>query len=735
MKKKISKNKKYLTGSVAAVAMSVVACSAGTAARQSKECTVEAPKYNADVTANEGEVQEVEPTETVSEEELVDKLTSSVNISAKEIDKDETVYVFADANGNTTDILVNEVLKNPEGKSILTDKTNLTDIVNVKGNEAYTIDGDTITWQANGNDITYQGSCEKELPVNVKVTYTLDGKEIKPQDLAGKTGHVKIRFDYENETTVVKSINGRDEDIHVPFVAITGMVLGDNFTNISVTNGRSVAQGESKVVVGFGMPGLMDSIKASNEDFTEAVNVPDYFEIEADVVDFSLDMTATVVVDGSAMNISGEIDLKEMDALMTELSNATTQLVTGSGDLSDGVATLLEKMGEFDTGIGKLKSGIDSLSANSNTLIDGIGTIDASAQSISTAITTLDAALNTPMSDERKQATYDTAYATASAAAGDAAGNMVASMMGEGTDQYNAIKGQASQQFYGMLTDANTQAAAVTKVNTAITSDPEVAAQISQLATALTPGVYQQMLAAVAAQYGVDPSLLDDATKAAVMEQAQSQASSIAQQTIIAVASKTTTSVMNTIATEYSDTIGSSVADACKEAAVTASSLAASQAAGQAAGQAAIQGAETAKSQIAAQIEAVQANGYSLVTGAKALAEGTTSMNNAVPTLSQGISALKDGATTLSQGSGLLLDGVSTLNEGATALKDGMQTYDTEAIGKIVNSYNGDIKSLVERLSAVASASADYDTFTMKADGMNSTTKFIIKTEGIKATR
>ncbi|MDD6328469.1 MAG: hypothetical protein PUA62_08485 [Lachnospiraceae bacterium] len=735
MKKKISGNKKHLTGSVAAVAMSVVACSAGTTARQSKEYIVETPKYNTDVTANEDEVQEVEPTENVSEEELVDKLTSSVNISAKEIDKDETVYVFADANGNTTDILVNEVLKNPEGKSVLNDKTNLTDIVNVKGDEAYTIDGDTITWQANGNDITYQGTCDKELPVNVKVTYTLDGKEIKPQDLAGKTGHVKIRFDYENETTVVKSINGRDEDIHVPFVAITGMVLGDNFTNISVTNGRSVAQGDSKVVVGFGMPGLMDSIKASNEDFTEAVNVPDYFEIEADVVDFSLDMTATVVVDGSAMNISGEIDLKEMDALMTELSNATTQLVTGSGDLSDGVATLLEKMGEFDTGIGKLKAGIDSLSANSNTLIDGIGTIDASAQSISIAITTLDTALNTPMSDELKQATYDTAYATASAAAGDAAGNMVASLMREGTDQYNAIKGQASQQFYGMLTDADTQAAAVTKVNTAITSDPEVAAQISQLATALTPGVYQQMLAAVAAQYGVDPSLLDDATKATVMEQAQTQASAIAQQTIISVASKTTTSVMNTIAAEYSDTIGSSVADACKEAAVKASSLAASQAAGQAAGQAAIQGAESAKSQIAAQIEAVQANGYSLVTGAKALAEGTSSMNNAVPSLSQGISALKDGATSLSQGSGLLLDGVSTLNEGATALKDGMQTYDTEAIGRIVGSYNGDIKSLVERLAAVASASAEYDIFTMKADDMNSTTKFIIKTEGIKATR
>lgn len=742
MRRNIDKNKKYIAGSMVAVAMSVIACNAGMAAREAKTFDVHQSGYDSDTKVNEGSVQDIEAAEDgagemasdgISDEELVDKLTSSVDISKKDIYKDETVYAFADPSGNTTSILVNEVLKNTEGKAVLTDRTDLKDIVNVKGDETFTVDGDTITWQADGKDITYQGTTDKKLPVKVRVSYTLDGKEVEPEELAGKSGRVKIRFDYENSATVVKDINGRAEDIQVPFVAITGMVLGDNFTDIAVTNGRSVAQGDSNIVVGFGMPGLMESIKASSEDFTEEVNVPDYFEVEADVTNFSLDMTATVVIDGSAMNIAGELDLNSMDELMTSLSDATEQLVTGSGELSEGVATLLQKMGEFDTGIGTLKAGIDTLSANSTTLISGIGSIDASAQSISTAISALDTALNTPMSTEAKQAAYDTAYETASTAAQTAAGDTVSAMMSEGTDQYNTIKSQAGTQFSNMLTNADAQAAAVSKVSTALANDPEVADQINQLAAALTSGIYQQMLQAAAAQSGVGVDELDEGVKAGLKSQAQSTAYSTAQQTITAVASKTATSVMNTIAADYSDAMGASVADACKQAAVQASSLVAGQAAGQAAGTAAIQGAETAKSQIAAQIEAVQANGYSLVTGAKALATGTTTMNNAAPTLAQGIAALQSGATALSNGSVLLLDGVSTLNEGAATLKDGMQTYDTEAISKIVNSYNGDIKALVERLAAVTSASAEYDTFTMHEDGVGATTKFIIKTAGIEA--
>jgi putative membrane protein len=777
--KKNNKNAKYITGGVAALAMSVAACAAGVDARNEQSAGAGA-KFDAGTVLSETELETETATDGdastdyVSNDELVDKLTSSVDVSEKDIVKDETVYVFADASGKTTDILVNEVLKNTDGSATLTDKTDLTDIENVKGDEEFTQDGDTITWQADGNDITYQGKSSKSLPVNVAVSYYLDGKEVSPAEIAGKSGKVKIRFDYTNNETVVKDINGRDEDINVPFVAVTGMVLGDNFSNVTVTNGRSVSQGDSSVVIGFGMPGLMDSIKASSEDFAEDVDIPDYFEVEADVTDFSLDMTATVVVDGSAMNISGEIDTSSLDELMSSLSDATAQLVDGSGELSDGVATLLEKMGEFDTGVDTLKAGIDTLASQSTALIEGIGTIDASAQSISSAINTLDAALKTPMTDETKQSTYNTAYSTASTAASTAAATTVGEQMAAGSTQYEAIKSQASTQFATMLTSEDAQNAAVNQIDEAVASENSVMAKtisgaIDTVAQALQPSIYeallsaytsgvytgaQQATAAVAATASaagitlpVDADTVATQVQAGVAANADVQASldasattmatQIAQKVVPEIASSTAkttaVSVMNTIAESYADTVGKSVADACQQAAVTAATQAAGEAAGQAAGQAAIQGAETAKSQIASQIEATQANGYSLVTGAQALAAGTTTMNNSAPALADGIAALKSGASTLADGSSQLVDGVSTLNDGALTLKDGLQTYDTEAISKIVNSYNGDIKSLVERLSAVASASSEYDTFTMHEDGVGATTKFIIKTAGIEA--
>jgi putative membrane protein len=798
MRKNIDKKMKYITGGVAAMAMSVAACAAGVDARSSQDAGA-GNRYDAGTVLNETELatdadtdeeaSASDDTDSVSDEELVDKLTSSVDVSEKDIYKDETVYAFADPSGKTTDILVNEVLKNTDNSSKLTDKTDLTDIENVKGDETFTVDGDTITWDANGNDITYQGKSTKELPVNVAVSYYLDGKEVKPEDIAGKSGKVKIRFDYTNNETVVKEINGRDEDINVPFVAVTGMVLGDNFSNVTVTNGRSVSQGDSNIVIGFGMPGFMDSIKASSEDFSEDVDVPDYFEVEADVTDFSLDMTATVVVDGSAMNISGEIDTESLDDMMDSLSDATSQLVDGTGELSDGVATLLEKMGEFDTGVGTLKAGIDTLASKSDSLVAGIGTIDSSAQSISGAISTLDTALNTPMTDAAKKSAYDTAYNSASKAAKKAVKKSVSAQLAKGSTQYNTIKSQASTNFSTMFTSEDAQnTAAKTASDTAVSTVTEsltsentiISGTIEQVAEALQPQIYAALLSAYTsgANTGATQGIgavaqqmqqmgaalpLDEATIGGIASQVETgvganeqvQASLSASATQIAtaiaqsvvpqvatgvatnvastVATSTTKSVMDTIANDYADTIGESVADACQTAAVTAATQAAGEAAGQAAGEAAIQGAESAKSQIASQIEATQANGYSLVTGASALAAGTSTLDNAAPALADGIAALKTGAGTLADGSSQLVDGVSTLNDGALTLKDGMQTYDTEAISKIVNSYNGDIRSLVERLSAVASASSEYDTFTMHEDGVGATTKFIIKTAGIEA--
>lgn len=104
-----------------------------------------------------------------------------------------------------------------------------------------------------GKDIYYQGTATEEPPVTQKVTYYLDGKEISPEDLAGKSGKVKIRFDYTNTTSYTETVNGEKQTVSVPFAAITGLVLGDGFENIEVTNGKAEVSDSSSVVLGYAL--------------------------------------------------------------------------------------------------------------------------------------------------------------------------------------------------------------------------------------------------------------------------------------------------------------------------------------------------------------------------------------------------------------------------------------------------------------------------------------------------
>lgn len=140
----------------------------------------------------------------------------SVSLKDNDADKDESVYLISDANGNVNKTIVVDHLKNKDKKDTLEDASNLSDIENVKGKEKFTQSGDKLTWQAGGKDIYYQGTATEEPHVTQKVTYYLDGKEISPEDLAGKSGKVKIRFDYTNTTSYTETVNGEKQTVSVP---------------------------------------------------------------------------------------------------------------------------------------------------------------------------------------------------------------------------------------------------------------------------------------------------------------------------------------------------------------------------------------------------------------------------------------------------------------------------------------------------------------------------------------
>jgi len=315
-------------------------------------------------------------------DDIADKLMDSVSLKDNDADKDESVYLISDANGNVNKTIVVDHLKNKDKKDTLEDASNLSDIENVKGKEKFTQSGDKLTWQAGGKDIYYQGTATEEPPVTQKVTYYLDGKEISPEDLAGKSGKVKIRFDYTNTTSYTETVNGEKQTVSVPFAAITGLVLGDGFENIEVTNGKAEVSDSSSVVLGYALPGLKDSLGIKDGDLDGDVNIPEYMEMTADVENFSMPAAMTFVVNASDYVSTDGIDTSDLDDMINDLKDASTQLQDGSktlaegiDTLSDGLSTLQSKLGTFASGVGTLQSGLKAYTDGVSTLSGGLNTL------------------------------------------------------------------------------------------------------------------------------------------------------------------------------------------------------------------------------------------------------------------------------------------------------------------------------------------------------------------------
>lgn len=315
-------------------------------------------------------------------DDIADKLMDSVSLKDNDADKDESVYLISDANGNVNKTIVVDHLKNKDKKDTLEDASNLSDIENVKGKEKFTQSGDKLTWQAGGKDIYYQGTAAEEPPVTQKVTYYLDGKEISPEDLAGKSGKVKIRFDYTNTTSYTETVNGEKQTVSVPFAAITGLVLGDGFENIEVTNGKAEVSDSSSVVLGYALPGLKDSLGIKDKDLDGDVNIPEYMEMTADVKNFSMPAAMTFVVNASDYVSTDGIDTSDLDDMINDLKDASTQLQDGSktlaegtDTLADGLSTLQSKLGTFASGVGTLQSGLKTYTDGVSTLSCGLNTL------------------------------------------------------------------------------------------------------------------------------------------------------------------------------------------------------------------------------------------------------------------------------------------------------------------------------------------------------------------------
>lgn len=798
-------------------------------------------------------------------DDIADKLMDSVSLKDNDADKDESVYLISDANGNVNKTIVVDHLKNKDKKDTLEDASNLSDIENVKGKEKFTQSGDKLTWQAGGKDIYYQGTATEEPPVTQKVTYYLDGKEISPEDLAGKSGKVKIRFDYTNTTSYTETVNGEKQTVSVPFAAVTGLVLGDGFENIEVTNGKAEVSDSSSVVLGYALPGLKDSLGIKDGDLDGDVNIPEYMEMTADVENFSMPAAMTFVVNASDYVSTDGIDTSDLDDMINDLKDASTQLQDGSktlaegtDTLADGLSTLQSKLGTFASGVGTLQSGLktytdgvstlsgglNKLNSNVPTLSNGITTLNSSAKSLNDGVALLNATVSAKFTDSEKKTLLDQVHSTlesqkseiekqaqttvasqktaiqkqaqsavdlqktdiqkqAQSTVADQKEDIEKKAQAAVDDQKEQIKSVAAETVKQQETEIKNQAAsAVEQEFTSGKTDyitNEAKKQLASIKPVIESGVKAQFVQKMAEKnpaitdydsaktfFDQNVGMKDGAAEACVNEQidtiinnlAGSVASTAKDASKIAAGEAAYTAASQTAGeaaytgaslaagtaayTAARQTAGEAAYAGASLAATTAAYTGASQAATTAAYTGAVSGAEQAtitsaeqtKATVAASINQKQANGYSLVTGMKALADGTQTLYNSVPTLTSGIKQLVDGSNTLvannaqlNSGASQLADGTNqivsgvdqlttgskTLSEGAHTLADGMVQFNEEGINKILDAYNGDLKPFTDKLQAVIDAGEEYQTYSAITDGQTGSVKFIYKLASIDA--
>lgn len=639
-----------------------------------------------------------------AEEELKEVLSAEVKKSEEEIGKDETVYIVADNTGKSKEVIVSDWLKNPEGKDTLEDASDLKDIKNVKGDETFKEKDGKLTWAAKGKDIYYQGTTDKELPVEQSITYYLDGKEMSADEIAGKSGKVTIRFDYKNNVKTVETVKGKEHNVYVPFTVMTGMILDDSFSNVEVSSGKVVSDGDKQIVVGVAMPGLSDSLKVDASDFSEDVDIPEYIEVTADVKDFSLSMSMSVMM-SSLMSGTDFDEMFELDALddaINTLSDSSTQLADGSKELADGLDTLNSKMGDFSAGIKALQSGLNKMGSSSTTLVDGV-------TGITDGIATLDNSTNISLEEVSQGITQKTLAQVAQKEASvkeEAKNTFSNGMKASKTVMENQLKSDSTvvalveQGIKGTLMQTTARLLGDTAIGTKMateglsTANEAIVRLYNENTPVTTPQGSIPIQSVMALQFGgADVSTYTKLENVAVAAQKDAQISAMAEK------------IMNGIAdsSDAQEAIANSVYSAVQEAAV--------------------EGALRATDNVHKAIND-ETTGTSLVKGSKQLA-------NAIPALSSGVSELINGTNQIADGTNQLSDGIGKLEKGSNTLSEGMIKFDEEGIQKLADTYNGDVKDLVERIVAVMQAGSDYQAFSQVADGTTGSVKFITRTEGV----
>lgn len=608
--------------------------------------------------------------------------------------KDDTVYSKLDSTGSSYNTIVSTHIKNEEQEKLIHDLSDLLNIKNVKGDEEFKQDGTSLVWDAEGNDIYYQGESQKELPIDCRVTYELNGEEILPKDLAGKSGKVKITIEYTNKDKHVVTINGVKEELYTPFVVVCGTIINnDSHRNIAITNGKVIDDGSKTILIGMSLPGLQESLGISKDQ----IEIPSTIEITMESTNFELNNIISYItpklIEESDLDLFDGID--EIYSKVNTLKNSSKQLEEGANTLKQGTNTYYQKSQEFNRAMKQVSSGINSanenyskidngirlLNKNSETLQSGAKSVSDGTQAVSTNLKTISEKLAELQIGTKNLQSGEKQIS-------DGLDKILSSVNGIGLTDYSAKIAEVNELIKANESAIKNLKTVNTNLNSQITSElDEQTAKIIYTQIETNKSLITLLESNVKANKEIITSLKQ--TDLASIKDLQTALNSLKQGMLNIQAG--TESIYN--------------------------------------GQVAL---KTGTDTLASKTEELSQGATSLYQGTVKISEGTNTLNTGSVEMKNGLNTLDSGANELLNANNQLTEGSNTLSEGATTLSNGICKFNEEGIDKICNAITGNFKDLTARMEKLQVLSQEYNNFSMLNDGYEGNVKFIMIMDSIK---
>ncbi len=613
--------------------------------------------------------------------------------------KEESVYSKIDETGKNYKTIVSTHLENTEEAELLKDFTNLINIENTSGDESFSKDGDSLIWEAKGNDIYYKGESQKELPVDCTIKYELDGKEISAKDIVNKSGKVKIKIKFENKDKHIISINGKEETLYTPFVVMCGTYIdNENNRNIKVSNGKVINDGSKSIVAGITLPGMSQSIGIDDLD------IPDEIELTMDSKNFEMNNILIYVTPKVFEKDDIEIfdKLEKLYDSVDTIQIASRKLEDGSKKLEKGTSEYTSKSKEFNTAMKKVQSGISTANDSYSKINDGIGDLKSNSTKLKNGAYEINEGVNQAVAGLKEiSKNLDTSINNLS--------KPISNGIKEVRESLDKIAGNSSSSSKTYNTE---------NINKTIKNNKDTIKDLDKANEKL-----DKQISLLEKDKDDDGNLKYEDVISSLKEQKKLNTSTkneLNSNNKVLESKLNNAKAMNQVNTDDLKKLSESLEKLEKNSEYMTKVLTE---------------IKIGNDTIAKQAENKLAVGtQQLYNGSKALSVGTSQLDSGSKQIKKGLNTLDNSTKKLTNANDKMLTASKEINKGAKELSSGIKKFNNDAINKICRYVNKDIKNIQERVEELKKLSNSYNNFTSlnKYEVSDAKLEFIMVVDKIK---